>query len=182
MNVSRASGTPCGSSYGLFCIFIENKLKPVCTYCENRFWLKPVLLETGFWPNRFWAWIIDTGLNRTEPGPWWLERTAKVKTRWNHKTAQPHSLWWPAVVLNTGGAQQNIDFWRFWKFWKILENFQNRQKDIFDENTKTAIARATGRRRNSRDVHFVANRAAHLLSISANMHNIRKYTQIYKKQ
>ena len=53
MNVSRASGTPCGSSYGRFCIFIENKLKPVCAYRENRFWLKPVLLETGFSPYRF---------------------------------------------------------------------------------------------------------------------------------
>ena len=29
MNVSRASGAACGSSYGRFCIFIENKLKPV---------------------------------------------------------------------------------------------------------------------------------------------------------
>ncbi len=45
------------------------------------------------------------------------------------------------------------------------------------ENTKTAIARATGRPRSSRDVHFVANRAVHLLKISA---NIQKFTQIYK--
>merc|ERR1712093_648800 len=51
-----------------------------------------------------------------------------------------------------------------------------------NKNTKTAIARATGRPRSSRDVHFVANRTVHLLKISANMHNIRKYTQKYKKK
>ena len=48
---------------------------------------------------------------------------------------------------------------------------------VFDKDTKTAIARAPGRPRSSRDVHFVANRAAHLVKISA---NIQKYTQIYK--
>ena len=44
--------------------------------------------------------------------------------------------------------------------------------------TKTLQCRATGRPRSSRDVHFVANRAAHLFKISANMNiyaNIRKY-------
>ena len=41
------------------------------------------------------------------------------------------------------------------------------------KNTKTAMVRATGRPRTSQDVHFVANRAAHLLKISA---NIQKYT------
>ena len=56
MNVSRASGAACGSSYGRFCIFIKNKLKPVCAYCENRFWLKPVFDLTGFW-----ACSIETG-------------------------------------------------------------------------------------------------------------------------
>ena len=45
-----------------------------------------------------------------------------------------------------------------------------------NENAKKTIARATGRPRTSRDVHFVANRAAHLLKRSA---NIEKYTQIY---
>ena len=45
------------------------------------------------------------------------------------------------------------------------------------KNKKTAIARATGRPRTSQDVHFVANRAAHLLKVSA---DIQKYTQIYK--
>ena len=63
-------------------------------------------------------------------------------------------------------------------FWQFFQNSQNRQKHIFDENTKTAIARATGRPRSSRDVHFVANRAAHLFKISAKMH---KYTQICSK-
>ena len=62
----------------------------------------------------------------------------------------------------------------------------NRFQCIFDENTKTAMARATGRPRSSRDVHSAANCAAHLFKLSVHMpeytqiyKNVRKYTQIY---
>ena len=53
MNVSRASGVACGSSYGRFCIFIKNKLKPFGAYCatiRNQLWLKPVLSKRSPWP------------------------------------------------------------------------------------------------------------------------------------
>ena len=48
------------------------------------------------------------------------------------------------------------------------QKIQTKTKQILQTiiNTKTAIARATGRPRSSRDVHFVANRAAHLFKIS----------------
>ena len=64
--------------------------------------------------------------------------------------------------------------------WKKRDFFRGRPTqhwffEKFNKKTKKAIPRATRRPRSSRDVHFVANRAAHLFKISANMH---KYTQI----
>ena len=48
MNVSRASETPCGSSYGFFCSLIEKDIETGFRICPNRFWLKPVFNQTGF--------------------------------------------------------------------------------------------------------------------------------------
>ena len=45
---SRASGTPCGSSYGRFCILIKKDIETGFRICPNRFWLEPVFNQTGF--------------------------------------------------------------------------------------------------------------------------------------
>ena len=48
---SRASGTPCGSSYGRFCILIKNGFQTGFRIVSDN--AKPVWVQTGFGWNRF---------------------------------------------------------------------------------------------------------------------------------
>ena len=57
-------------------------------------------------------------------------------------------------------------------FWKVRVSMKIQ---------KTAVARATGRPRSSRDVHFVANRAAHLFKISVLAKPRANKSKKYKK-
>ena len=76
---------------------------------------------------------------------------------------------WPKGLAWCCAAYFFVYFFRF--HWNSLIFL------ILLQTQKTAEYRATGRPRSSRDVHFVANRAAHLLDINV---NIQKYTQTYK--